>query len=262
MGKRKRTSLKVLRLFLFLLGLSIIALGISALWFFDASILKNYKSLNRCFFSSVHRVELCESSPEYVELENISLYFVEAVLVSEDDKFFNHEGFDWKEIKNSLGKNIQKLSFSRGGSTITQQFVKNAYLTQRKSLYRKLLEWKISYHLERKYSKKLILERYLNLIELGKNLYGVKMAARYYFSKPPSELGVLESLYLAILLPSPIKYSKSFSQGKLTNYQKNRIKTLLKRLRKKRVIDKDYEASLIKEIDLFPWDENFYFEEF
>lgn len=214
---------------------------------------QNYPSLNTCFKTTVSGKTLCDKSMDYVQIDDVSPYFLDAVIMSEDDKFYHHNGFDWKEFKNSLLANLRAFSFVRGGSTITQQLVKNVYLDHSKSISRKIKEAYIANQIEKNYSKELILEKYINAIQLGRGLWGIKEAAIHYFGVYPKDLGVLESLYLVILLPSPVKYSQSYEENKLTPYQKNRIKILLVRLKRKGIVDPDYAKFLEEDIDNFPW---------
>ncbi len=247
MGKRKRNILKglVASLFIAMIG--------AVFWLVIDIKSYEYPDLNKCFKASVSGKTLCNKSINYTQLSNVSLYFLQAIVMSEDDKFYDHGGFDWEEFRNSLISNLRKFSFIRGGSTITQQLVKNVYLDQSKSIYRKIKEAYIAYQVERTYPKKLILEKYINAIQFGENLWGIKEAANFYFNMPPENLGVLESLYLVVLLPSPVKYSKSYKENKLTQYQKNRIRILLRRLKKRGSIDPDYADFLQENIDNFPW---------
>lgn len=214
----------------------------------------DYQDLNSCLKASVSHKVLCPSkNSDYVKLSEISPYFLDAVVLSEDDKFYSHKGFDWKEIKNSFWKNLESLSFARGGSTISQQLVKNVYLSHEKSLMRKLKEAMIASQLEARYPKKLILEKYVNAIEFGPNLWGIKAASEHYFQSSPGTLVPLEALYLTVLLPSPKVYSKTFEEGKLTPYQERRIRNLLKRLKKRGKVDPAYADILLEEISDFPW---------
>ncbi len=212
-----------------------------------------YPNLNSCFNTSISKRLLCATSEEYVRLDDISDNISHSIINSEDDKFYLHKGFDWKEFKLSIESNLRALSFVRGGSTITQQLVKNIYLTSEKSISRKVKEAILAYQIERKYSKSLILEKYLNIIELGKDIWGVKEASLFYFSKPSSELNPLEGAYLAVLLPSPKAYSSSYDNKKLTPYLKKRIKKILYwRKRKGEISEEDYTYYL-EQIDFFPW---------
>lgn len=215
--------------------------------------LSQYPALNSCFSSTVHKVLLCNTNPKYANLNQISNFFIHSVLISEDDSFYMHQGIDWREFKKSFVQNLKLKRFARGGSTITQQLVKNAYLTQNKSILRKFKEILLAQQVERKYPKSIILEKYLNVIELGTNIYGVKSAASFYFNKSPSNLNILEATYLTTLLPNPKIYSKSFFNKQLPGWQSERIEVLLKRLlRRQRISENLYQAALSK-IHMFPW---------
>lgn len=133
----------------------------------------------------------------------ISEHVKKAVLVSEDAGFFGHSGVDVNELKAALKKDWETMSFARGGSTITMQLAKNLYLTPSKNPLRKVKEIVIAHQLERALSKRRIFEIYLNVVEWGRNIYGVEAAARHYFGKPAAALDPLEAATLAALLPSP-----------------------------------------------------------
>jgi monofunctional glycosyltransferase len=108
-----------------------------------------------------------------------------AVLLSEDASFFSHGGVDIDELKEALKRDLETLSFKRGGSTITMQLAKNLYLTLSKNPLRKVKEIVIAMQLEHALSKTRIFEIYLNVVELGHNIYGAEAASRHYFGKPP-----------------------------------------------------------------------------
>ena len=201
--------------------------------------LGEYPKLNSCFKASVSKKLLCGQNSDYVKLSNVSKYFLKAVVMSEDDSFYAHDGFDWKEFRKSMATNLRQFAFVRGGSTITQQLVKNVYLSQKKTISRKIVEAKLAKKIEKKHSKKLILEKYVNAIEFGKNIWGVKQASWFYFEKPPSALDPLESLYLVILLPSPVRYSQTFFKKELSSYQRRRMRTLLGRMRRRGIVEED-----------------------
>jgi monofunctional biosynthetic peptidoglycan transglycosylase len=143
----------------------------------------------------------------WVPLSSISPYVIKAVLIAEDDKFYRHEGFDYEAIKKAIEKDIKAGKFRYGGSTITQQLVKNLYLSPDKNLLRKLREALITWRIEKVLTKKRILELYLNTAEWGRGIFGVEAASRYYYEKPSSELSPEEASRLAAVLPNPIKYS-------------------------------------------------------
>ncbi|MGA7615245.1 MAG: monofunctional biosynthetic peptidoglycan transglycosylase [Thermoanaerobaculia bacterium] len=126
-----------------------------------------------------------------------------AVLVSEDNSFYEHEGVDVHGLKEALRKDWEKKRFAYGGSTITQQLAKNLYLSPSKNPLRKIEELLIAKSLEKNLSKKRILELYLNVVEFGERVYGAEAAAEHYFGKHASELTATEAALLAGALPNP-----------------------------------------------------------
>jgi monofunctional glycosyltransferase len=142
-----------------------------------------------------------------VPLSRISPYLIQAVLIAEDDKFFEHEGFDWVSMRKALETNIEKKRIRRGGSTITQQLAKNLFLNPEQSVWRKLREAAIAMALERELSKKRILELYLNLIEWGDYIYGAEAASQVYFQCPAAALSLSQAIRLASVLPNPHRFS-------------------------------------------------------
>jgi monofunctional biosynthetic peptidoglycan transglycosylase len=133
----------------------------------------------------------------------VSEHIKKAILVSEDAAFFSHKGVDMTELKAALKKDLETLSFSRGGSTLTMQLAKNLYLDPSKNPLRKLKEIIIAHQLENNLSKRRIFEIYLNVVELGRNIYGVEAAAQHYFGKSAAAVDLVEAATLAALLPSP-----------------------------------------------------------
>ena len=133
----------------------------------------------------------------------ISEHIKKAVLISEDAGFYSHKGVDVNELKAAFKKDLETLSFSRGGSTITMQLAKNLYLSPSKNPLRKLKEIIIAHQLEHALPKRRIFEVYLNVVELGHNIYGVEAAARHYFGKSAGAVDLVEAATLAALLPSP-----------------------------------------------------------
>ncbi len=142
-----------------------------------------------------------------VPLSRISPYLIQAVLIAEDDKFFEHEGFDWESMRKALDANIKKNRVLRGGSTITQQLAKNLFLSSEQSIWRKLREAAIAWKLENELSKKRILELYLNVIDWGNGIYGAEAAARSYFNRPASGLTLGQAIRLASVVPNPHRLS-------------------------------------------------------
>ncbi|HLO27136.1 MAG TPA: biosynthetic peptidoglycan transglycosylase [Geobacteraceae bacterium] len=128
-----------------------------------------------------------------------------AVILAEDARFYKHEGVDVTAIKNAIKYDLEKKSFARGASTITQQVAKNLFLTREKSITRKIEEIILATQMERELTKGRILELYLNVVELGPMVYGIGHGAKYYFSKPASALSPRECAFLAAMLPGPKK---------------------------------------------------------
>jgi membrane peptidoglycan carboxypeptidase len=161
------------------------------------------------------------SNPNFVSLDQVSPYLKNAILTSEDNSFFQHEGFNIQAIRASIATNFKEKAFKRGGSTISMQLVKNVYLNREKTLARKVEEMLIVWLIEhnRIVSKERMFEVYLNIIEWGRNVYGVNEAAHYYFSKNPSELSLGESIFLASIIPRPkISLSRFDHAGHLKPY--------------------------------------------
>jgi len=210
--------------------------------------------IRECLVTRMHKVHLCPGSKDYVYLSNISKNLKNAVLTSEDGNFYGHSGFDFEEMKESFLKNLEKKTFARGGSTITQQLAKNLFLTSEKTILRKIKEAAITYKLENVLSKNEILERYLNVVEFGPNVFGVKAASEYYFKKEPADLSLLESAFLTLLLPNPKKYSVSFQKRQLTKFAKGRINQIINRMMDFNKISVDAYAIAKVNLDSFPWD--------
>lgn len=169
------------------------------------------------------------ANPNYTPLNQISPYLRKSVLTTEDPSFFSHRGFINEAFKQSIVKNIRTKKFARGGSTISMQLIKNAFLTREKTLSRKLEEILLVYIMEnnRIVSKERMLEVYFNIIEWGPNVYGIGEASTFYFEKNPSELTLNECLYLANIIPSPKKFMYQFnSEGNLKSFAINRDRLL------------------------------------
>ncbi|MCX8085153.1 MAG: monofunctional biosynthetic peptidoglycan transglycosylase [Calditerrivibrio sp.] len=165
----------------------------------------------------------------WVPLNQISRPMRLAVIVSEDSKFWQHDGFDFEAIQNAFEENFKSGRFKYGASTISQQVVKNIYLSPTKNPLRKIKEAILTYRMEQVVSKKRILEIYLNIAELGDGIFGVQEAAKFYYGKPASALSPIEAAQLAAILPNPIKYHPKSNQKFVTNRTKiilNRIQTI------------------------------------
>lgn len=149
-----------------------------------------------------------------IEINSILPHTQNAFVSIEDKRFYKHNGVDYKGLLRALLNNVKSFSFKEGASTISQQLIKNTHLSNEKTLNRKILELKLSKQLEKKYSKKQILEKYLNTIYFGENCYGIKNASKLYFNKNVNDLTINESAMLAGIIKAPSFYSP------YKNYQK------------------------------------------
>ena len=203
-GKRKKSystfssqPKKKSRIKRWLLGLTITicllsALPMVALRFIDPPT-SNYIELNK----QNHNTNIKQ---QWVDFEDISLYFPNAVLASEDQQFPNHFGFDIKQIKLVLNN---KNGINRGASTISQQTVKNLFLWPGKSYIRKAIEAWLVLWMELIVPKKRILEIYMNYAQFGKSIFGVEAASQHYFGIPAKQLNAEQSALIAASLPTP-----------------------------------------------------------
>jgi monofunctional biosynthetic peptidoglycan transglycosylase len=157
---------------------------------------------------------------QWIDYSHISPDLIRAVLVAEDDAFWQHEGVDVDELEKSLQVDWASGRFARGGSTITQQLAKNLYLSPSKNPLRKLRELIIARRLEAELKKSRILELYLNLIEWGDGLYGAEAAARTYFHKSAAELDRSEAALMAAAIVNPRAMNPLHSTARLLRRQR------------------------------------------
>lgn len=148
----------------------------------------------------------------WVPYSRISPYMAKAAIIAEDDKFWQHEGFDLEAMHKAIEKDLKAGKFKAGGSTISQQLAKNLFLKPTKSPIRKIREAVITWKLERTLSKRRILELYLNVAEWGEGIFGVEAASRHHFGKSASELTAMEAARLAAVLPNPRRLNASGEQ--------------------------------------------------
>lgn len=143
---------------------------------------------------------------DYISYDDMGNNVKKAVIASEDQLFFTHNGFDTKAIEKALKHNEKKGEIRRGGSTISQQTAKNVFLWQGRSWFRKGLEVVYTFIIEKVWGKDVILARYLNSIEMGQGVFGVEAASNYYFGKSAKDLTKSEAAWIAVVLPNPKKY--------------------------------------------------------
>lgn len=184
-------------------------------------------------------------APGWVSLQNISNHLLMAVIASEDASFYSHDGIDYHELKEAIKKDIKEKRWARGASTITQQLVKNVYLSRQKTLWRKFKEFIWARDLDRVLSKSEILGFYVNLVEWGPGIYGIKQASNHYFGIEPSALNPRQAAFLAMLLPSPVRYYTYFKKKHLSEFANRRVAQILRIMNRMRFLDDaEYETAL------------------
>jgi monofunctional biosynthetic peptidoglycan transglycosylase len=181
---------------------------------------------------------LGRSSKGWIGTKKISRYALYAIVSAEDGKFYEHPGLDIAEIVNSARTNLQKKRYARGGSTITQQVVKMAFLGREKTLIRKAREAIGAVLLEQMISKDRILEWYINLAEFGDGVYGIGNGCWHYFRTKPELLSIEQAVHLALVLPSPNAWSRGLRHRSLTAFGQKRFATILNRMRQSGYITK------------------------
>lgn len=231
-----------MKIFFFIILLSLAAVG-----GFVYLQIPSEETIKGCFKTSMYGIDLCPTEKTYVKLKNISSKLQRAILLTEDSAFYTHKGFDEEGLTRCYEKLKETHKITCGGSTITQQLAKNLFLYKDKTFVRKGLEALITLKLEKTLTKKEILERYLNVVQFGKNIYGVKQAAQFYFKKHPSELDIVESAFLAMVLPNPEKYSQSYYRKDLTRFARRRLSGIITDMhRYKSLTDDDFFAAMGK----------------
>ena len=164
---------------------------------------------------------------KWVPYDRMSPNLKRAIVAAEDSKFLNHEGFDIEGIQSAVEKNIKKGKLVAGGSTISQQLAKNLFLSGNRSFIRKGQEAIITLMIESTWSKRRILEVYLNVIEWGNGVYGAEAAARRYFKTSAANLNARQAAQLAAMVPNPRWYETNRSSRK---YQR-RVNTIARYMR-------------------------------
>lgn len=152
------------------------------------------------------KVKQVQSQESYTSFEELPETYVDAVIAAEDHRFYEHNGVDVIALGRALINDIKSMSFVEGGSTITQQLAKNLYFTQEKELTRKIAEVFMAFHLEANYSKKELLELYVNSIYFGNGCYDVASATRSYFGIEPSQMDENQCTLLAGIPNAPSVY--------------------------------------------------------
>jgi len=177
----------------------------------------------------------------YVPIDQMPVWVPGAAYLSEEILFYSNKGVSMGLIKKALRINLERGRFVYGGSTVTQQLVKNLFLSRDKTLARKLQEALISLRIDETVTKKRVIELYLNCIEFGPNLYGIGPAAQFYFQKHPRDLTPMEAVFLAIIKPSPSYGAHLKRRGKIpeSGWVNKRVETIFKRMVEYKVLTQE-----------------------
>jgi hypothetical protein len=158
-------------------------------------------------------IDVSPASPDFIPLSEVPPLFIQALLLGEDAGFYGHPGIDLREVPAALLTDWARRGAARGASTISQQLAKNLFLSRAKQVGRKLQELSLTLLLESALGKDRILEIYLNVIEWGPGLNGLRPASRAYFGREPRDLTPCQTAFLVSLIPAPVKYQSSFTRG-------------------------------------------------
>ena len=192
-------------------------------WLFCWVLWWNWINPDTTRFMAIRLAELQIKDPraqlkkQWVGYGRISINLKRAIIVSEDDLFIHHEGFDWGGIQKAMEKNQRRGKIVAGGSTISQQLAKNLFLTPSKTPWRKAEEAIITLMIESVWSKQRIFEVYLNVIEWGNGVFGAEAAARHYYGISAAQLGPEQAARLAGMVPSPRFYDRNRNAPGLAN---------------------------------------------
>ncbi len=178
-------------------------------------------------------------NPDFVPLAELPEHVIRAITTSEDGGFFAHSGFDFDELRNALAQGAEAGRVVRGGSTITQQLAKNLFLSQDRTLARKVREAIVTVGLEASLPKRRLLEIYVNVAEWGPEIWGIEPAARHWFGKHARELTAKEAAFLASIIPSPIRYHAMWDRGYPTERWERHVDDLLYKMSAQGVLSDD-----------------------
>ena len=149
----------------------------------------------------------------WIGINDVNPMLLKGIISMEDQSFFEHKGIDWVQLNKALKENKRRGRVIRGGSTITMQLAKNMYLTTKRNVFRKAKELIITFRMEKELTKKEILQDYINAVEWGSRIFGIREAAEIYFHKEPANLTRTECARLAAVIPSPLKHSPVQNSG-------------------------------------------------
>lgn len=251
----KRIKRKIFKILIVIILIIIIVLGISLAIFSN-----RWKKLAKEMFNNKNSVVLdtdgneiakigCERKNKQIALTDIPVDLKNAYVAIEDERFYSHNGVDIKRTGGAILSYItHRGSSSYGGSTITQQLVKNLTGDTTDSIARKIKEWWKAWLLETCFSKDEILEMYLNIIYVGPNMYGIETASQYYFNKSSKDLSLEECAFLAGINNSPNSYNP-FGEKDNSEKIRKRTKTVLSKMLELNYINEDNYNESINNVD-------------
>jgi membrane peptidoglycan carboxypeptidase len=186
---------------------------------------------------NIFKRKIGPSNPFFTQLKKLPQFLIKVLITSEDATFFTHKGIDFESISTAFKDDLKK-KILRGGSTITQQLVKNIFLNRKKNIVRKLKEALFAIELNNTISKERQLEIYFNIVEFGPGIIGIGEASEHFFGKTPEKLTLLEAVYLVSIIPAPEKYYFYFQKNEVSNnFMKRIYKTITK------MYDRDFLTS-------------------
>jgi hypothetical protein len=197
-------------------------------------------------------IETGPGSPDWVPLSEISPYMVAAVVTTEDARFFRHSGVSIRDLREAIVRDLREGRFAYGGSTIDMQVVKNVFLDREKTVARKVQELILTWWLDQALDKNQIMELYLNVIEYGPGIYGIGPAARHFFGRIPADLSPLEAVYLAKLLPDPVRRYRMYSGNLVPTNWRNRLDHILGIMYQRGdLAEEEYQAAVHDRLDFY-----------
>ena len=200
---------------------------------------------------TVFEMETGPGTESWTPIEAMSPYLVHAVLVHEDPQFFNHKGFSPINIRNALVRDLRERRYAVGASTISMQLVKNVFLHREKTLARKIQEVLLTWWTERVMDKRDMIELYLNVIEYGPGIYGIRNAAKHYWNREPSELSPAEGVFIATILPNPKRYHAYYQKNAIPSGTLSNMRKFLSRLGDRGAFDKEATEYGLRELEHF-----------
>ena len=180
-----------------------------------------------------HALEISPESDEWTELYDPPHHMYRSILAAEDDGFWRHDGFEWRSIRRALARNIEQGRLAQGGSTISQQVVKNLFLSHDRTFGRKLQELFLTWRLEEELEKRRILEIYLNIAHWGPGVYGIHDATTTYFNHTPDLVTVREAVFLASILPNPALFGEQYARNIIAPSRRQKMANILRNLHRR-----------------------------